>query len=108
MIYYSTDYVFDGTANSPYTEVDIPNPVTVYGRSKLEAEKRIQAILDDFAIMRIAWVYGVNGKNFVKTMIGLGKKQLHDKKSGKEIIPIKVVDDQIGNPTWTNGNCPAD
>lgn len=101
MIYYSTDYVFDGLKDSAYIEEDMPNPMTVYGKSKLEGEKRIQANLRDFSILRIAWVYGAYGRNFVKTMIKLGNKQLRERKTGKEIMPIEIVDDQIGNPTWT-------
>lgn len=101
MIYYSTDYVFDGLKDSAYIEEDPPHPMTIYGKSKLEGERRIQANLSDFAILRIAWVYGVCGRNFIKTMIKLGNKQLREKRGGKEIVPIKIVDDQIGNPTWT-------
>lgn len=101
LIYYSTDYVFDGTKATPYVETDLPNPGTVYGRSKLAGEAAILESLDDFAILRIAWVYGLNGKNFVKTMIRLGKQQLAERKVGGPASPLKVVNDQIGNPTWT-------
>jgi len=101
LIYYSTDYVFDGTKTSPYVETDVPNPKTVYGKSKLAGEEAILESLDDFAILRIAWVYGRQGKNFVKTMIRLGRQQLADRQLGKSVVPLKVVNDQIGNPTWT-------
>jgi len=101
LIYYSTDYVFDGTKATPYVETDLPNPGTVYGRSKLAGEAAILESLDDFAILRIAWIYGYHGKNFVKTMIKLGKQQLAERKVGGPVTPLKVVNDQIGNPTWT-------
>lgn len=100
MIYYSTDYVFDGSKPSAYVEDDIPNPRTVYGRSKLEGEEAVQDMVFDHTILRVAWVYGRHGKNFVKTMIRLGKQQLA---GGDNVArsPIRVVDDQFGNPTWT-------
>jgi len=101
MIYYSTDYVFDGEKSSPYIETDNPNPQTIYGRSKLEGEKKIAGILDEYAILRIAWLYGAHGKNFVRTMIKLGNKQLRQAKDGQVVEPLIVVNDQFGNPTWT-------
>jgi dTDP-4-dehydrorhamnose reductase len=101
MIYYSTDYVFDGTKREPYIESDQPNPLTVYGKSKLEGEKRVTANLDNHVILRIAWLYGANGKNFVKTMIKLGQGQLKNKNDGGNVTPLKVVNDQMGNPTWS-------
>jgi dTDP-4-dehydrorhamnose reductase len=99
MIYYSTDYVYDGTKTSAYVEIDVPNPRTVYGLSKLEGEEAVQDVAPRYAILRIAWVYGRYGKNFVKTMIRMGKQQA-TAEPGKR-TPLKVVDDQIGNPTWT-------
>ncbi len=101
IIYYSTDYVFDGEKYSPYTEEDRPNPKTVYGISKYEGEKYIEEISRNHAIMRIAWLYGANGRNFIKTMIKLGLEQLQNRAEGKNITPFKVVNDQIGDPTWT-------
>ena len=101
MVYYSTDYVFDGTKQSPYVETDSIGPKTVYGKSKLEGERQVVDLLDDYVILRIAWVYGTEGKNFVKTMISLGLKQLDAQKQGRQIAPLKVIDDQMGNPTWT-------
>lgn len=101
MVYYSTDYVFDGANDRPYTESDRTDPATVYGQSKLQGERAIQAILDDHVILRIAWVYGRHGKNFVKTMIKLGLKQIVAKEAGDEITPLRIVDDQVGNPCWT-------
>lgn len=101
MVYYSTDYVFDGDNDRPYTEDDRPNPVTVYGQSKLQGERAVQAVLDDPIIMRIAWVYGRHGRNFVKTMIRLGMNQVAAREAGNEVTPLRVVDDQVGNPCWT-------
>ncbi len=100
LIYYSTDYVFDGEKPVPYVESDPPDPRTVYGRSKLAGEEAVRELVPDHAILRIAWVYGLNGKNFVKTMAGLGVKQLAKRAAG-ENMPLKVVNDQFGNPTWT-------
>ena len=99
MIYFSTDYVYDGTSMKAYVESDIPDPKTVYGLSKLEGEEAVQDMVSDFAILRIAWVYGRHGKNFVKTMIRVGKQQ--EAAAPEKRAPLKVVDDQIGNPTWT-------
>ncbi len=101
MIYYSTDYVFDGSKDVPYLETDLPNPLTVYGQSKLEGERRIIDLLDNSVILRIAWLYGAHGNNFVKTMVRLGLEQLDAQRLGHLARPLTVVDDQIGNPTWT-------
>ena len=101
LVYYSTDYVFDGTKGSAYFESDVPNPATIYGKSKLAGEERVLALLDDYVTMRIAWLYGIQGKNFVKTMIRLGKEQMAGAGNGLSSKPIRVVDDQVGNPTWT-------
>jgi len=101
LIYFSTDYVFNGEKRSPYTEEDTPGPKTVYGQSKLAGEKAIRDVLEDFVIVRISWLYGRHGGNFVKTMLRLGRRQLDESKSEKDVVPLKVVDDQIGNPTWT-------
>jgi len=101
MIYYSTDYVFAGDSKHPYSEEDSPGPRTVYGRSKLEGEKAVQESLQDYAILRIAWIYGRHGKNFVRTMLKLGSDQLKKADAGETATPLKVVDDQYGNPTWT-------
>ena len=91
MIYISTDYVFDGKKTTPYLEEDITNPINIYGKSKLEGEKRIQAACKNHLIIRTAWLYGPNGKNFVTTILKLADQQ-------KE---IKVVNDQTGCPTLT-------
>lgn len=92
MMYISTDYVFDGQGEKPW-EPDCKdyNPLSVYGRTKLEGELAVSKNLDKYFIVRIAWVFGVNGKNFIKTMLNVGKKF--------EIV--KVVSDQIGTPTYT-------
>ena len=91
MLQVSTDFVFDGTQTRPYVEDDATNPPGVYGRSKLEGEQAVRHVLPDAVILRTAWVYGVHGHNFVKTMLRL---MAGDK-------PLRVVSDQIGSPTWT-------
>jgi len=91
LIHFSTDYVFDGTKKEPYTEEDEPNPVSVYGISKLQGEKNIQAVMKEYFIVRTEWLYGKNGKNFVHTIIKLLKEKEE----------IKVVDDQVGSPTYS-------
>jgi dTDP-4-dehydrorhamnose reductase len=89
--YISTDYVFDGEKDGAYYEYDSPNPKTIYGLSKLLGENFVKEQLSRFFILRIGWLYGKNGKNFVKKMIYLAKEK-------KE---IQVVNDQFGSPTWT-------
>lgn len=101
LIYYSTDYVFDGKRDRPYVEDDEPAPQTVYGKSKLAGERAILDVLTDYAILRITWVYGATGGNFVKTMLRIGKGQVQARQRGDKYASLKVVDDQIGNPTWT-------
>ena len=90
LIHYSTDYVFDGSKNTPYTEQDIPNPQNIYGSSKLAGERAIQAVDMPHLILRTAWVYGRRGKNFLLTMQRLAREK----------PLLKVVDDQVGAPTW--------
>lgn len=92
MVYISTDYVFDGTGTEPW-QPDDKNyaPINVYGQSKLDGELEVAQILKKYFIVRIAWVFGRNGKNFVRTMIEVGKNH----------PVVKVVDDQIGTPTYT-------
>ncbi len=101
LIYYSTDYVFDGTKQSPYVETDSVGPKTVYGKSKLEGERQVVNLLDDYVILRIAWLYGRVGKNFMRTMVQLGFRQMQQSRQGEIITPLKIVDDQFGNPCWT-------
>ena len=92
MVYLSTDYVFDGAGTEPW-QPDCRNysPLNVYGRTKLEGELAVSELLDRYFIVRIAWVFGKNGKNFIRTMLNLGKT--HDR--------LTVVNDQIGTPTYT-------
>lgn len=91
MIQISTDYVFDGEGTRPWEPDDKTGPVSVYGLTKRDGENAVMEILDKFFIVRIAWVFGINGKNFVKTMLNLGKT--HD--------TLTVVNDQWGSPTYT-------
>ncbi len=91
MLYISTDYVFDGRKDGFYEVDDKPNPINVYGKTKLLGEQVVQKILDKYFIVRISWVFGEQGNNFVKTMLRLGKER-------KE---INVVADQYGSPTYT-------
>ena len=92
MIYISTDYVFDGQGERPWEPDDkCYAPLNVYGQSKLDGELAVSSILEKYFIVRIAWVFGLNGKNFIKTMINVGKT--HD--------TVRVVNDQIGTPTYT-------
>ena len=91
MIYISTDYVFAGSGEDFYEVNDEKAPQNVYGKSKLDGELAVQEILDKYFIVRISWVFGSNGKNFIKTMLNLAKT--HDK--------LTVVNDQIGSPTYT-------
>lgn len=101
LVYYSTDYVFDGTKKSPYVEEDKTDPVNFYGQSKLAGEEAIRQELEDHVILRISWLYGGHGNNFVKTMLRLGKAKLKLQEAGQKSQPLMVVSDQIGNPTWT-------
>lgn len=91
MVHYSTDYVFDGTKPSPYTEEDIPNPISVYGKTKLVGEQAVQAAGIPHLIFRTSWVYGLRGRNFLLTILRLAKEREE----------LKVVNDQIGAPTWS-------
>ena len=101
MIFYSTDYVFDGGKSSAYIETDSPNPQTVYGRSKLAGEQAVSAALSNYLIMRVAWVYGEHGRNFVKTIVSRAMTNVGGSTAGIILPPLQIVDDQIGNPTWT-------
>ena len=94
LIYLSTDYVFDGTKKEPYKPEDKPNPLNYYGQTKYEGELEVQKYCKKYYIVRTSWLYGHHGKNFVETMISLAK-------NGE----VKVVNDQIGCPTWTMDLC---
>ena len=92
ILYLSTDYVFDGQGTEPWKpDCKDYKPLNVYGQTKLEGELAVSGTLDKYFIVRIAWVFGLNGKNFIKTMINVGKT--HDE--------VRVVNDQIGTPTYT-------
>lgn len=91
LVHYSTDYVFDGAKDSPYHEDDEPNPLSVYGASKLAGERAIRDLECRHLIFRTSWVYGLHGKNFLRTMQRLGREREE----------LQVVDDQIGAPTWS-------
>lgn len=91
MIYISTDYVFDGTKDGEYTEEGIPNPINVYGKTKYEGEVYVQELLEKYYIVRISWVFGENGNNFIDTMLRLSKDR----------DEINVINDQVGSPTYT-------
>ncbi|MED4343675.1 dTDP-4-dehydrorhamnose reductase [Heyndrickxia coagulans] len=90
-MFISTDYVFKGNGTEPFLESDEADPVNYYGYTKYEAEKAVSSILDEAFIVRISWVFGINGKNFIKTMLKLAES--HDQ--------VNVVGDQIGSPTYT-------
>ncbi len=91
MMYISTDYVFDGEGTRPWEPDDERHPLNIYGQTKYEGEVAVTDHVEKFFIIRIAWVFGVNGKNFIKTMLKLG--ETHD--------TLTVVDDQTGSPTYT-------
>ena len=90
LIHFSTDYVFDGTKGAPYEETDLPNPINVYGESKLFGEQAIQTVGGDYLIFRTAWVYSLRRESFVTKVLEWARK--------KELL--RVVDDQVSNPTW--------
>lgn len=90
LIHISTDFVFDGNKKEPYKEIDVPNPISVYGASKLQGEFEIQNILKEHFIIRTSWLYSEHGHNFMKTMLQLGEIK----------NDLRVVNDQIGTPTY--------
>ncbi|MCD6153296.1 MAG: dTDP-4-dehydrorhamnose reductase [Syntrophobacterales bacterium] len=91
IVHFSTDYVFDGEKESPYVENDLCNPVSAYGQSKLQGELYLKELSNNYILIRTAWLYGKNGKNFVNTIL--------EKAKNKQIL--EVVDDQTGSPTYT-------
>jgi len=91
LIHYSTDYVFDGKKDGAYSEGDAPNPLNIYGESKLKGELALQGILEKHLILRTSWIYGQRGNNFLKTILRLSQEKNE----------IRIVDDQIGSPTWS-------
>lgn len=90
-VYISTDYVFDGQGNTSYFETDQVNPIGYYGETKLQGEQQVQEIIEEYFIVRISWVFGLNGNNFVKTMLRLAETRNE----------LNVVGDQYGSPTYT-------
>ncbi len=90
LVHYSTDYVFDGSSSFPYSETDSPNPINVYGKTKLAGEEAIRAVGASHLIFRTAWVYGTRGRNFLLTILRLATEREE----------LKVVKDQFGAPTW--------
>lgn len=92
LVHFSTDYVFDGSKESPYTIYDETNPINTYGRSKLLGEKYILWLLSSFYIIRSSWLFGLHGRNFVEIMLELGQREKR----------VSVVNDQKGCPTWTH------
>ncbi len=91
IIHYSTDYVFDGRKNAPYQEIDAPHPLNAYGESKLAGEEAVKASGAAHLILRTSWVYGLRGRNFLLTMLRLAAER----------ETLRVVDDQVGAPTWS-------
>lgn len=90
LVHYSTDYVFDGTKSAAYSETDTPNPLSVYGKTKLSGEQAIQAVGGAHYILRTSWVYAAAGANFLNTMLRLARERPE----------LRIVDDQTGAPTW--------
>ncbi|HYA14913.1 MAG TPA: dTDP-4-dehydrorhamnose reductase [Syntrophales bacterium] len=91
IVHFSTDYVFDGKKKTPYVEDDSCNPINVYGQSKLAGEQYLKEFSNNYILIRSAWLYGKNGKNFVKTIVEKAKIEKN----------LQVVDDQVGSPTFT-------
>ena len=91
LLYLSTDYIFSGEGERPWEPGDEPDPLNVYGLTKYEGEQEIKSRINKYFIVRISWVFGINGNNFIKTMLRLGR----------ENGAVRVVDDQIGSPTYT-------
>ena len=90
LVHYSTDYVFDGTKLAPYTEEDPAAPLNVYGRTKLEGDRAVAGAGAAYLILRTSWVYGARGRNFTQTI----------RRLARERTELRIVDDQVGNPTW--------
>jgi dTDP-4-dehydrorhamnose reductase len=91
LVHYSTDYVFDGSSSRPYVETDQPNPLNIYGKTKLAGEEAIRAVGAPYLILRTAWVYGTTGRNFLVTILRLATER----------DELRVVRDQMGAPTWS-------
>jgi len=91
LVYVSTDYIFDGEKKTPYRESDTPNPLNIYGESKLMGERYVEDLMEDYLIVRTQWLYGHHGRNFVETILALAQER----------DTIEVVHDQKGSPTYT-------
>ncbi len=91
LIHISTDFVFDGKKSTPYEETDAVNPLSVYGKSKHAGEEKVRELINEHIIIRASWLYGVTGRNFVKTMVKLAGERER----------LRVVSDQVGTPTWS-------
>ena len=91
LVYYGTDYIFDGTREDGYHEEDAPNPLSVYGKSKLRGDQLLRSLCPNHLILRTSWLFGCHGKNFIRTIVG----------AARQGQPLRVVDDQRGNPTYT-------
>lgn len=89
LVHYSTDYVYDGSKPGPWVETDAPNPLNVYGKTKLAGDEAIEAVGGDYLILRTSWVYGARGSNFLLTMLRLAKERAE----------LRIVNDQVGSPT---------
>lgn len=90
VVHYSTDYVFDGSKSEPYTEEDAPNPINAYGKTKLAGERAVLSTATPCFILRTSWVYGLRGRNFMLTILRLAREREE----------LRIVDDQVGAPTW--------
>ncbi|MBD3239327.1 MAG: dTDP-4-dehydrorhamnose reductase [Chitinivibrionales bacterium] len=99
LVHFSTDYVFDGTAGRPYTETDEPSPASVYGKSKLAGEQSVADICERHQILRLAWLYGADGQNFVKSIV---RAALAAREDGRA---LRIVHDQHGTPTCADDVC---
>ena len=95
LVFFSSDYVFGGDSSSPYVENAAPNPINEYGKTKLEAERGIQKVMPEALIVRTAWLYGPGGRDFIKSIVAAAQRSM----TGKEKEPLRVVSDQVGNPT---------
>lgn len=91
LVYISTDYIFDGQGETPFEVDDLPNPINYYGETKYLGEKEVTTLINKYFIIRISWVFGINGNNFIKTMLRLAETR----------DELSVIDDQIGSPTYT-------
>jgi len=91
LVHYSTDYVFDGLKKDAYLEEDVPNPPSIYGKSKLRGEKQVRDYCPNHMILRTSWLFGRNGPNFIRTIIGMALQG----------APLRIVADQIGSPTYS-------